>query len=147
LEKHDLVILENVPADAVQATQQEALVQFVTRLGGGLIMVGGRDSFGPGGWRGSQIEPILPVKLQLPERLVMPAAAVIIVMDSSGSMSFRVGGSTRSQQDVANEGAALAVRTLDRDEMDIHVPILVLLNIGRRCLILHPSMSIDVHLN
>jgi len=117
LEKHDLVILENVPADAVQATQQEALVQFVTRLGGGLIMVGGRDSFGPGGWRGSQIEPILPVKLQLPERLVMPAAAVIIVMDSSGSMSFRVGGSTRSQQDVANEGAALAVRTLDRDDM------------------------------
>ena len=117
LEQFDLVIFENVPAEAVSAAQQRALADFVTQLGGGFVMVGGPESFGPGGWRGSQIEPILPVLMQLPERLVMPAVAVIIVMDSSGSMGFRVGGSSRSQQDVANEGAALAIRTLDASDL------------------------------
>ena len=117
LQRHDLVIFENVGADLVSPIQQRILVEFVNKLGGGFVMVGGPDSFGPGGWRGSQLEPILPVLMQLPERLVMPAVAVTIVMDSSGSMGFRVGGSTRSQQDIANEGAAMAVRTLDKDDL------------------------------
>ena len=117
LQRHDLVIFENVGSDLVSPIVQKILVEFVNKLGGGFIMVGGPDSFGPGGWRGSQLEPILPVLMQLPERLVMPAVAVTIVMDSSGSMGFRVGGSTRSQQDIANEGAATAVRMLDKDDL------------------------------
>ena len=117
LQRYDLVIFENVGADLVSPIQQRILVEFVNKLGGGFVMVGGSESFGPGGWRGSQLEPILPVLMQLPERLVMPAVAVTIVMDSSGSMGFRVGGSTRSQQDIANEGAAMAVRTLDKDDL------------------------------
>jgi len=117
LEKYDLVILQNVPADLVPGPAQQSLIRYVAELGGGLVMVGGPESFGAGGWRGQPLEAVLPVKLDLPERMVIPAVALIIVMDSSGSMGMRVSGSVRSQQDVANEGAAIAIRSLDKSDL------------------------------
>ncbi|HBS28594.1 MAG TPA: hypothetical protein DEB06_03885, partial [Phycisphaerales bacterium] len=117
LEAHDLVILQNVPAEELPRSTHELLAQFVTDLGGGLVMVGGPDSFGAGAWKGTAIEPLLPVRLDLPEQLIVPSAAVVFVLDNSGSMSQRVGGLMRSQQEVANEGAALAVETLDKTDV------------------------------
>jgi Ca-activated chloride channel family protein len=49
--------------------------------------------------------------------VVVPEAAIVFVLDSSGSMRRRVLGSTRTQQQVANEAAALAVRTLDATDL------------------------------
>ena len=117
LQAHDLVILQNVPAELVDPRAQEALVAYVEDLGGGLVMVGGPDSFGAGAWKGSAIEPILPVKLDLPEQLVVPEAAIVFVLDRSGSMGGSVMGSARSQQQIANEAAALAVGTLDAKDL------------------------------
>ncbi|MEZ6244240.1 MAG: VWA domain-containing protein [Phycisphaerales bacterium] len=117
LQAHDLVILQNVPADAVDLHAQEALGAYVRDLGGGLVMVGGPDSFGAGGWKGSPLEPILPVKLDLPEQLVVPEAAIVFVLDNSGSMAGSVLGSARSQQQIANEAAALAIRSLDARDL------------------------------
>lgn len=117
LERYDLIILQNVSADAVDENAQKALVRFVAEMGGGLAMVGGPDSFGAGGWKGSPLEDILPVKLDLPERLVVPQTALIIILDSSGSMRGSVAGSSRTQQEIANQGAALAVRSLDRTDL------------------------------
>lgn len=117
LQAFDLVILQNIAADALPRRTQEALVAYVTQLGGGLIMVGGPDSFGPGGWKGTDLEPILPVKLDLPERLVTPAAAVVIIIDNSGSMNRSVMGSDRSQQEIANEGAAIAIESMDKADL------------------------------
>ncbi len=117
LQGFDLVVLENVPADALSQSTRSNLALYVQELGGGLIMVGGPASFGAGGWKGTPIEPILPVKLDLPERLVMPEVAIVIVLDSSGSMGRTVLGSIRTQQQIANEAAALAVRTLDKKDL------------------------------
>lgn len=117
LQAYDAVILQNASADAIGPLGQAALQRFVTELGGGLVMIGGTNSFGAGTWRSTPIEPILPVKLDLPERLVVPSAAVIIVMDTSGSMGWSVLGSSRTQQEIANEGAALAIRTLHKDDL------------------------------
>lgn len=118
LQAFDAVILENAPADAIPPAALEALQRYVTETGGGLCMIGGTNSFGAGSWRTTPIEPILPVKLDLPDQLVVPAAAVIIIMDTSGSMGWSVMGSSRTQQDIANEGAAIAVRTtLQRDDL------------------------------
>lgn len=117
LQAHDLVILQNVPAELVDPRAQAALVAYVEDLGGGLVMVGGPDSFGAGAWKGSAIEPILPVKLDLPEQLVVPEAAIVFVLDRSGSMGGSVLGSARSQQQIANEAAALAVSTLDAKDL------------------------------
>jgi uncharacterized membrane protein len=117
LQRYDLVVLQNVPADGLGDGVPRALADYVTQQGGGLVMIGGPDSFGAGGWRGTPVEPILPVKLELPERLVSPAAAVMIVIDCSGSMGFPVGGSRRSKQAITNDGAAAAVRSLDKTDL------------------------------
>lgn len=116
-QSHDLVILEDVASEEVPPETQRLLAEFVTGLGGGLVMVGGPDSFGAGGWKGTPIEPILPVSLDLPEQLLVPSAAVVLVIDNSGSMNSGVGGGLRSQQEIANQGAALAVETLDRTDL------------------------------
>jgi len=117
MQAFDLIILQNVPADAMSRATQQALADYVVTLGGGLVMTGGYDSFGPGGWNNTPVADVLPVKLELPEQLITPSAAVVIVLDASGSMSQSVLGGSRSQQQIANEGAALAVETLDRTDM------------------------------
>ncbi len=117
LQEHDLIMLQNVPAEALTVAQHDLLVAFVRDLGGGLVMIGGYDSFGAGGWKGTSIEPILPVRLDLPEKAVMPEAAIMFVLDSSGSMAWNVLGSASSKQQIANESAALAVQTLDKQDL------------------------------
>lgn len=117
LQAYDLVILENVPADAIELASHDHLASFVRDLGGGLIMIGGPDSFGAGGWRGTPVEPILPVKLDLPERLIVPEIAIVFVLDSSGSMRRAVSGSRRSQQEIAGEATIAAIRALDARDL------------------------------
>lgn len=117
MQAYDLVILQNVAAEEVPRQAHDALEQYVKTLGGGLVMIGGPDSFGAGGWKGTTLEAALPVKLDLPEELIRPSAAIVIVLDASGSMMQAVQVSGKSQQQVANEGAALAVRTLDKTDL------------------------------
>lgn len=112
LQRYDAVVLQNVPADLTTGPQQRMLAQYVNNLGGGLIMLGGPDSFGAGGWTNSPIDQILPVSCEIPSQTVLPSGALVIVMDRSGSMSSTVGGSMKTQQDLANEAAALAIGTL-----------------------------------
>lgn len=113
LEEFDAIILQNVPAELIPAAAQQQLLAYVRDMGGGLIFVGGPDAFGAGGWKGSVLEPVFPVRLDLPDRVVIPEAATIFVIDNSGSMARGVLGSTRSQQEVANDATALAIQSLD----------------------------------
>lgn len=117
LQAYDLIILQDVPADAMSQRAQTALAAHVQDLGAGLVMLGGYNSFAAGGWRGSAIEPLLPVDLEIPDELIVPSAAVMIVLDSSGSMGRGVMGSIKTQQEIANESAALAVSTLDKRDL------------------------------
>ncbi len=117
LQRFDVVILQNVPAEDVPPPAQRALVSFVRDLGGGLVMSGGRDSFGPGGWQGSAIEPILPVRLDLPEQMIQPEAAVVFIIDRSGSMSAGIMGSSRNRQQVVNEATAMSIQMLDDNDL------------------------------
>jgi uncharacterized membrane protein len=117
LEAFDVVILQNAPSDAIPARVQDQLVAYVRDMGGGLVMIGGPDSFGAGGWRGTPIEPILPVKLDIPDKLLTPEVAIVFVLDNSGSMGRLVMGSSKTQQEIANDAAALAIRALDRRDL------------------------------
>ena len=117
LQNYDLIILENVAADEIAPSAQRLLADYVARSGGGLVMIGGPDSFGAGGWKGSPIDPLLPVTLDLPEQLIVPPAAMMIVLDSSGSMASGLLGGMRSQQSIANEGAARAILSLDERDL------------------------------
>lgn len=117
LQPYDLVILQNVPADAISEEAQRSLAAHVRDMGAGLIMVGGPQSFASGGWTGSPVEPILPVRLDIGEKLVERRSAIVLVLDASGSMSASVGGSFKSQQQIANAAAAMAVRSLGENDL------------------------------
>lgn len=113
LSRYDALILQNVPADQVTAMQQKAISRYVHDMGGGFIMVGGDQSFGAGAWTNTQIDTaILPVNCEIPSQTILPSGALVLVIDRSGSMSSPVGGTTASQQELANEAAVLALATL-----------------------------------
>ncbi|UJR81079.1 VWA domain-containing protein [Sandaracinus amylolyticus] len=86
LERFDFVILSDVPADQVSASAQDALDRFV-RSGGGFMMAGGEQSYGLGGWRGTRVERLLPVRMEGERRRDQPSLALALVIDRSGSMS------------------------------------------------------------
>ncbi len=117
LQRYDAIILQNVPYEEL-ITQQRAMVKYVHDLGGGLIMLGGPDSFGAGGWTNTDLDKyILPVSCQIPSQTILPSGALVLVIDRSGSMSSPVGGTNRSQQELANEAAVLALNTLYPQDM------------------------------
>ncbi|HSF19699.1 MAG TPA: VWA domain-containing protein [Vicinamibacteria bacterium] len=105
------VVVNNVPAAEVSDEFLEALDAFVRVQGGGLLMVGGRHSFGSGGYFGSPVDELLPVSMELREEHRTLSVAMAIVMDRSGSMSAGVDGG-RTKMDLANEGAARSIELL-----------------------------------
>lgn len=106
-----VVIFNNVPAHRVPAPFLEALDFFVREQGGGLLMAGGRHSFGAGGYFESPVDPLLPVSMELREEHRKLAVAMAIVLDRSGSMAAGAGGGL-TKMDLANEGAARAIGLL-----------------------------------
>ncbi len=86
LEKYDLVLVSDVPAHFLNTGQMQALDTYVADLGGGLIMAGGEDSFGSGGYQGTRIEQIMPVRFDSQKDREEPDIALVLVIDRSGSM-------------------------------------------------------------
>ncbi len=106
-----LVILNNMPASRLPAAFLDGLPFFVKEQGGGLLMSGGPQSFGAGGYFESQIDPLLPVSMELREEHRKLAVAMAIVLDRSGSMAVSAGGGA-TKMDLADEGAARAIELL-----------------------------------
>lgn len=130
------VILNNVPAYEIPGDFLESLNFFVTAQGGGLMMVGGKRSFGSGGYYESAIDPLLPVSMELKTEHRKLSVAMAIVMDRSGSMTMTT-ASGHSKMQLANEGAARAVELLgDPDAVTVFAvdsqahKIAPLLNVG-----------------
>jgi len=64
LDSFDLIILQNFNYGPYGvAPYLNKMKDFVTKRGGGLVMIGGLNSFTAGGYKGSPIEDILPVTL------------------------------------------------------------------------------------
>ena len=78
----DSVILINTDCSNFTYQQQEMFCRYVTELGGGLIMIGGPESFGAGGWIGSPVAEILPVDLDPPQKKQLPKGALVLIMHS-----------------------------------------------------------------
>ena len=110
------VILNNVPAWDVPADFLASLNFFVSAQGGGLLMAGGKKSFGAGGYFRSSIDDLLPISMELKKDQKKLAAAMVIVMDRSGSMAAPVaGGGTKMH--LADEGAARSIELLGFQDM------------------------------
>jgi uncharacterized membrane protein len=110
------VVLNNVPAFEMPGDFLNAIDFFVREQGGGLLMAGGEQSFGSGGYFQSAIDPLLPISMELKTEHRKLAVAMAIVMDRSGSMGVGVGGGkpgkNLTKMDLANAGAANAIDLL-----------------------------------
>ena len=82
LGSYECVVLVNTERFDFSERQQEELKSYINDLGGGLIMVGGDQSFGAGGWIGSSLAEALPIKLDPPQKREMPRGALVLVMHS-----------------------------------------------------------------
>ncbi|MGI8657551.1 MAG: VWA domain-containing protein [Candidatus Limnocylindria bacterium] len=84
---YDAVVLDNVEASDLGEATMATLQVYVRDLGRGLVMLGGRDSFGAGGYIGTTIEETLPVYMTVRDRERSPDVAMVAVVDKSGSMA------------------------------------------------------------
>jgi Ca-activated chloride channel homolog len=107
--RFDLVVLADVPADALPAGAMAVLERTVRELGRGMVMTGGPDSFGPGGYVDTPIEQALPVWMDVRGRGRQPRVAMVLVIDKSGSMSGQ-------KMEMAKEAAARSVRLLQEQD-------------------------------
>ncbi len=106
------VVIENLPAGRIGDRGMETLAAWVKNTGAGLMMTGGRNSFGPGGYFRSPLEPILPVSMELRREHRKLSMALVVVLDRSGSMTAPAGGG-RTKMDLANLGAVEAIELLN----------------------------------
>jgi Ca-activated chloride channel homolog len=113
LANFDVLILSNVPATSFTTQQMETVRTYVQDLGGGLIMIGGDQSFGLGGYYKTPIEQALPVRSDFEQQNEKPGLAMLMVIDRSGSM----GG---QKMEMAKEAAKAAVELLGpKDQVGI----------------------------
>jgi uncharacterized membrane protein len=97
----------------------ELLRGYVRDHGGGLVMLGGEESFGVGGYYRTPVEEALPVTMEARQKVEIPSLAVVLVIDRSGSMETSV-DSRFSKLDLAKEAAQLVVELLDeRNEVGV----------------------------
>lgn len=121
LEGVGAVVLENVEASDLSESGLGALAQYVKHAGGGLLMTGGRKSFGEGGYRKTPLEEILPVSLEMRQEQRKANIALSLIMDCSCSMGATVPDG-RTKMKLAGEGAVAALELLNQnDEASVHL--------------------------
>lgn len=109
LAQYDTVILANVPATRLTPRRMEILQAFVRDLGGGLVTIGGPDSYGPGGYFATPLEEALPLESQIRDQQRIPQLTIAYVIDRSGSMGA-VGPSGVENLELAKEAI---IRSID----------------------------------
>jgi len=110
LAPYDLVVLSDVRASDLSLTQIDALAAYTRDLGGGLLLMGGDRSMGPGGYARTPIEEVAPVAFDLKQEKRRASLAEVIAIDYSGSMGATVGGHTKLE--LANEAASRSASLL-----------------------------------
>ena len=77
---YDAIVFVNAPADGFDAVQLQSLRDAVFNQGVGFLMVGGKNSFGPGGYHRTPVEEALPVSMDTTQKKVLPKGALVIVL-------------------------------------------------------------------
>ena len=105
---YESVIIANVPATDFTESQMLRIQTYVRDLGGGLVFIGGPDSYGPGGYYRTIIEETLPVETQIRDQERLPQLTIAYLIDSSGSMGISTDG-VFSNLDLAQRAVNLSI--------------------------------------
>jgi uncharacterized membrane protein len=110
------VILSDIPAYALSNRQQDAVHAYVHDLGRGLVMVGGDQSFGLGGYFHTPVEDALPVTMDIKDKSRFPKLAMVHAIDKSCSMGDGAG----SKLEMAKSASKLTAELLsERDALGL----------------------------
>lgn len=77
---YDAIVFVNVGTDAFDAVQMKSVHDAIYDLGVGFLMVGGKNSFGAGGYHKTLIEDALPVSMDVTQKKVLPKGALVIIL-------------------------------------------------------------------
>ncbi|MDX2162499.1 MAG: VWA domain-containing protein [bacterium] len=111
LEAYDAVVLVNIPATLLSTRRMEALQTYVRDLGGGLVVIGGAETYAPGGYFRTPLEATLPVEMQLRDQQRIPQLTLAYVVDRSGSMAM-IGSSGVENIELAKEALLRSIEFL-----------------------------------
>lgn len=121
LSNYASIVLVDVNAKRLTPRKMEALQSYVRDLGGGLVVVGGPESFGMGGYFQTPLEETLPVNMQIKDEERFPSVSIVVVIDRSGSMAQAEGSLTKIQ--LAAEGAVRVVELLNDFDFVTVIPV------------------------
>ncbi len=82
LVNYDAVVLADVPAVDLGPTRMQVLQSYVRDLGRGLVVSGGENSYGVGGYANTPLEETLPVRMEIPQHKDTPTIAVVLIIES-----------------------------------------------------------------
>lgn len=115
---YDAVLFVNVPADAFNVIQLKAVHDSVFNQGIGFMMVGGDNSFGPGGYHRTVIEDALPVTMDITKKKVLPKGALAIILHTCEFPEGNTWGKRITKQAIKVLGAQDEVGVLVYDYME-----------------------------
>lgn len=115
------IILDDIPAGDLNDDAVQRLTNYVTD-GGGLVAIGGKNSYDKGGYKGAIIETLLPVKAGQGDPEEKKETSIVIVVDISGSTGNKF--TDKSGNVVVDVEKALAVSTLDNIKADDKVGVI-----------------------
>ncbi|MDX2036082.1 MAG: glutamine amidotransferase [Isosphaeraceae bacterium] len=84
---YDVYIIGDLPADHLTAKQQRDLADLVEK-GAGLMMLGGRSTFGPGGWGSSPLARVMPVNVSANDGQIEPEGGFKVVPNDRGLENY-----------------------------------------------------------
>jgi uncharacterized membrane protein/cell division septation protein DedD len=106
---YESIVLVNVPARQLSPRRMAVLQVYVRDLGGGLVAIGGDQSYGVGGYYDTPLEETLPVEMQIRDQERLPQVALVFAIDRSGSMGTEE-ASGATHLDLAKEAV---IRSID----------------------------------
>ncbi len=102
------IVIVNVPAAAFSTAQMERVSSYVRDLGGGLVFVGGENSYAPGGYFETALAEALPVEMRIQDEQRLPRLTIAYLVDRSGSMGASSDGVFTNLQ-VAQRAITLSI--------------------------------------
>lgn len=80
LQNYDVLVLSDISSTDLNTDQLRSVEALVRDLGIGLVMIGGPNSFGAGGFQNTPVEKALPVSMDIKQRKILPRGALVIVL-------------------------------------------------------------------
>lgn len=90
LHRYDCIVLGSFPAGDLSDAQAQALVKFVSD-GNALVLLGGDQSFGRGGYAGSKLAPLIPWSIGNQEPDLATGSFPVSIAPSAAAVDFTAG--------------------------------------------------------